>query len=82
MRFATVTLMGAIGIIDLIEGRRRAGNTESYSVSRAICEGSAYVDTNLTRRLSALTGLTRLSQVSSGSMVGPIRVWSEWFDVP
>ena len=81
MRFATVALMGAIGIIDLIEGRRNVGNTESYSVTRAICDGTPYTDPNNTRRLQTLSGETRLSQVSAGANAGDIRVWSHWYNV-
>ena len=87
MRFATAALMGAISIIDLIEGRRgsRAPSSSpssppTYTVTRAICDGFE-VEEVFRRRLFELLGDTRLSQVVSGANAGDIRVWSQWFNV-
>ena len=53
MKFASVALMGAISIIDLIEGRRggSVGSAPTYEVTRAVCDGSAYVAPDIGRRL-------------------------------
>ena len=53
MKFATVALMGAISIIDQIEGRRGGGvgSAPTYEVTRAVCDGSAYVVPDIGRRL-------------------------------
>ena len=89
MRFATAALMGAISIIDLIEGRRgsrappssgSASSPPTYTVTRAICDGFE-VEEVFRRRLFELLGDTRLSQVVSGTNAGDIRVWSHWFNV-
>ena len=87
MKFATVALMGAIGLLDLIEGRRgpRSGpsSAPSYTVTRAICDGFAVEEPAdfSRRRLFLLIGDTRISQVSSGDNAGAIRVWSHWYNV-
>ena len=87
MRFATAALMGAISIIDMIEGRRGSRAPSSggvsaptYTVTRAICDGFE-VEEVFRRRLFQLLGDTRLSQVVSGANAGDIRVWSHWFNV-